>query len=142
MSFSNFAVTVRPDSRRHQQVVCAHLVCLCVGLVVVLRLPAGPAMLAGLSIAWLALALAGLRNYVRGWRDVRELRLSPGLARRLDTNGIWVDSSIAAGTLVLRSVIWLRLEREDAGPLALLLTRRDLPARDWRRLQALLRLAF
>lgn len=99
-------------------------------------------MLAGLSVAWLALSLAGLRNYVRGWRDVRELRLSPGLARRLDTNGIWVDSSIAAGTLVLRPVVWLRLEREDAGPLALLLTRRDLPVRDWRRLQALLRLAF
>lgn len=142
MSSTTFDVTIHPDRRLHGVVLLFAALAGIAGLVIALRLPLSPGGRAAAACGWLLIAALDTWRYNSRWQLVRRIRVRPpSMFTVLYANGIWHDTSLCRGTVLLERALWLRLQGPDGKPASLLVTPGAAGRRNWRRLQALLRLA-
>jgi len=136
MSSIEFSVLLEPAQKLRRLVLAAGAACGLSGAALVLLLPFPPLLLAVLVATWLAMSLFELRIYHRAARQVRRLRLDRnGSVTLTDAGGHAATTRLAAGSVVTRSVAWLRFRLPGGRMFGELLTADTVQPQAWHRLQ-------
>lgn len=139
MSSPAFSTELRPDPRLRALVLASGAGLGALGIVVLVTLPVAGCLRAILVFVWWAVTVRELSVQLAGYARVRVLRLDAGGQVQLGTRDRgWQPARLAAGSIVLGSLAWLRFRTAD-GQVAELLAgscRRD---EHWRRLQLIWR---
>ena len=140
MSSTAFSAVLVPDRTLRRIVLLSGLTLMCIGIVLILKLPLHPAILATGTIAWLLLCASELRNLARGFQRCRLLRVTAnGAIRLLDANGDWRAAELLPGSLLLRRIGWIRVS-DSAGRTSVEPVRGHCrESQDWRRFQVIWR---
>ena len=140
MSSTTFFTDLTPDAVAHTIVLATGAGALCCGALAVATLPIGtPAK--GLAIAaWIAVGGRDLWLIASGNKQCRRIRLHyDGSIEAWSRDAHCAAARLGAGSIVLPTIAWLRIEFEGGGNVGVLLRRKAAQNKDWRRLQVIWR---
>lgn len=140
MSSSAYSAEISPDPGLRLVVIVTALILSAVGAIVVATLPIQVwARVLG-AVCWLALGGRELCKMRRGQALCRRIRINAEAELSLlDPDGNWQGGRLLPGSVVLRSIAWIRVAGADGQRFAELVRGGCRDSRDWRRLQVIWR---
>jgi len=140
VSLPVFSTELLPDSRLRALVLACGAGCGTLGLIVIATLPWPACLRALLGILWWAAMGHELGVHLTSYARVRALGLDDaGNARLHVRDDGWQPATVAAGSVVLTGVAWLRIRAADGRVCAELLAGNCRENGNWRRLQVIWR---
>ncbi len=140
MSSTSYSAKLTPDPWLRIVVLISGRVLYATGIVLLLILPFHPALRGAACLAWAISGYWELRCLDSSFRQCIAIRLhASGAVEIADDNADWSPANLLPGSLVLRTVGWLRLQTVDGRTIVEPVRGDARKGQDWRRLQIIWR---
>jgi len=140
VSSRTYSTELAPDPFLRRIVIAAGVVATALGTAIILTLPIQPAWRLLATVVWLLQNGRAMLLIAKGNQRCDRLRIAHDGEVSIMTSGQFRTSAqLVAGSVVLRSIAWLRFETEDGQRFAELIRRKAPQDKDWRRLQVIWR---
>ncbi len=140
MSSNSYSTCLTPDPWLRIVVLTSGRLLVAVGIVLILTLDLAAAIRAVTGLVWVAGGRHELVRIERRFESLIAVRLSSGgEIAVLNNDQEWLPVTLQTGSVVLRSIAWLRLRAANGDNFVELLRGNARQSQDWRRLQVIWR---
>lgn len=140
MSSNNYSTELKPDPRLRRLTIISGTVAALLGLLIILSATIAVHWRALASLFWALFSARELFNMVAGYQRIRRICIdSDGSVELLMVEGERVPATLLAGSIVLPTLAWLRLQAHDGRCSCELIRSKSSQDKQWRRLQVIWR---
>ncbi len=140
MSSNNYSTELKPDPGLRRVTIISGMVAALLGLLIILSATIAAYWRLLASVIWLVFSARELIKLHAGHKRIRRIRINPDGSAELVTNeGEQLPATLLAGSIVLPTLAWLRLESHDGFRSCELIHGKSPQDKQWRRLQVIWR---